>query len=115
MIQDLSDFRWLEPIKTDMVKRDRSRKCAYHKDYGHTTEQCKSLHYLVERLVRAEHLKQYIHSKERRRDATQNPAITVSTTSAAFRAIINYIHGSLIDEKYNSKWKKKQGYFELPP
>ena len=64
IIWDLSDFRWPKPIKTDSIKRDRNRKCAYHKDHDHTTEQCRSLHYLVERLIKAGHLKQYIRSDE---------------------------------------------------
>ena len=57
MIRDLFDFRWRELIKTDSAKRDWSRKCSYHKDHGHTMEQCRSLHYLVEKLIRAGHLK----------------------------------------------------------
>ena len=57
MIRELSDFRWSEPIKMDPTKRDQSRKCAYHKDHDHTTEQCRSLHYLVEKLIRVRHLK----------------------------------------------------------
>ena len=57
MICELSDFRWPEPLKTDPTKRDHNKKCAYHKEHGHTTEQCKSLHYLVEKLIKAGHLK----------------------------------------------------------
>ena len=60
MIRELFDFRWPKPLKEDPAKRYHSRKCAYHKEHGHTTEQCSSLHYLVEKLIRAEHLKQYI-------------------------------------------------------
>ncbi|KAL6327257.1 hypothetical protein AAG906_017814 [Vitis piasezkii] len=63
MIQDLSDFRWPGPIRTDPSKRDHSKKCAYHKEHGHTTERYRSLHYLVGMLIKAGHLKQYLHSK----------------------------------------------------
>nr|CAN65157.1 hypothetical protein VITISV_014181 [Vitis vinifera] len=77
MIRKLSNFKWSEPIKMIPAKRDWGRKCVYHNDYGHTTEQCRSLHYLVE------------------------------------KAIINYIHGGPVDEKYNSKRKKQM--FELSP
>ncbi|RVW76722.1 hypothetical protein CK203_047523 [Vitis vinifera] len=38
MIQGLSDFRWPRPLETDPSMRDRSKKCAFHKDHGHTTE-----------------------------------------------------------------------------
>ena len=108
MIQDLSYFIWREPIKIDLAKRDRSIKCVYHKDHGHTIEQCRSLDYTVERLVRVRNLKQYIHSEGRHGDTTQNPAVQVLTTLAALKVIINYIHGRLVDEKYNSKWKKQR-------
>ncbi|RVW26304.1 hypothetical protein CK203_107170 [Vitis vinifera] len=41
-----------EPIKTNPSKQDWNRRCSYHKDHDHTTEQCKSLHYLVEKLIK---------------------------------------------------------------
>lgn len=91
MIWDLSDFRWPQPIKADPEKRDRSRKCVYHKDHGHTTKQCKSLHCLVE-IVRP----------LRGKTLSQAP-----TNLTAPRTVINYIHGSVVDEKYNFKWKRQ--------
>ena len=57
MIQDLSDFRWPGPLRTDPTQMDHSKKCAYHKEHNHTTKACRSLHYLVERLIKAGHLK----------------------------------------------------------
>nr|CAN61299.1 hypothetical protein VITISV_027058 [Vitis vinifera] len=65
MIQDMSDFRWPGPLRTDPSKRDHSKKCAYHKEHGHTTEMCRSIYYLVEKLIRAGHLKQYLYSDTR--------------------------------------------------
>ncbi|RVW98422.1 hypothetical protein CK203_026749 [Vitis vinifera] len=62
MIQDLSDFKWPRPLGTNPSTRDRSRRCAFHKDHGHTTETCRSFQYLVERLIKAGHLKQYLRS-----------------------------------------------------
>nr|CAN81923.1 hypothetical protein VITISV_016003 [Vitis vinifera] len=56
MIQDLSDFRWPRPQGTDPSTRDHSKRCAFHKKHGHTTETCRSLQYLVERLIKAGHL-----------------------------------------------------------
>ncbi|RVW28614.1 hypothetical protein CK203_100883 [Vitis vinifera] len=43
MIQDLSDFRWPRPQGTDPSTRDRSKRCVFHKEHGHTTETCRSL------------------------------------------------------------------------
>ncbi|RVW46255.1 hypothetical protein CK203_096227 [Vitis vinifera] len=62
MIQGLSDFRWPRPLGTDPTKRDHSKRCVFHKEHGHTTEECRCLHYLVVRLIRAGNLKQYLRS-----------------------------------------------------
>ncbi|RVX09997.1 hypothetical protein CK203_013068 [Vitis vinifera] len=72
MIQDMSDFRWPRPLGTDPSKRDHNKKCVFHKEHGHTTETCRCLHYLVERLIRAGHLKQYLRSEVGGRDASRN-------------------------------------------
>ena len=108
MIHDLSDFRWPESIKTDLTKRDRSRRCAYHKDHGHTTEQCRSLHHLAERLIRVGHLKQYVSTIGGQRETTRDLVVQASTNSMIPRAVINYIHGDPADEKYNSKRKRQR-------
>ncbi|KAL6312462.1 hypothetical protein AAG906_021678 [Vitis piasezkii] len=68
----LSDFKWPRPIGTDPSMRDHSKKCDFHKDHGHTTETCRSLQYLVEKLIKAGHLKQYLRSDTRGRDASQH-------------------------------------------
>lgn len=103
MICELSDFRWPEPLKTDPTKRDRNKKCAYHKEQGHTMKQCRSLHYLVEKLVKVGHLKQYVRLSGKGGETSLNPATTVLTTSITPRAVINYIHAEPLDEEYNSK------------
>ncbi|XP_034673392.1 uncharacterized protein LOC117904744 [Vitis riparia] len=71
MIQNLSDFRWPRPLGSDPSRRDHSKKCAYHKEHGHTTETCRSLQYLVERLIKAGHLRQYLRSDARDGDASR--------------------------------------------
>ncbi|XP_034708977.1 uncharacterized protein LOC117932040 [Vitis riparia] len=108
MIQDMSDFRWPGPLRTDPSKRDHSKKCAYHKEHGHTTETCRSLHYLVEKLIRAGHLKQYLHSDARGRDASRNHNSGTPRVPTALKAIINYINGGPLDEEYDSKRKRQR-------
>ena len=102
MIQDLFDFRWPRPIRIDPAKRDHSKKCAYHK------ERCRSLHYLVERLIKAGHLKQYLRSEARVRDTPRNSDPGTSRTPIAPKVVINYIHGRPLDEEYNSKRKRQR-------
>ena len=75
---------------------------------GHTTEQCRSLHYLVKKLIRARHLKQYVRSEEKRGEVDRNPTTMTPITSAAPRLVIKYIHGWPIDKKYNSKRKTQR-------
>ena len=103
MIQDMSDFRWPRPLGTDPSKRDHSKKCAYHKEHGHTTEACRCLHYLVERLIKAGHLKQYFRSDARGGDASRNHNSGTPKALAAPKAVINYINGGPSDEEYDSK------------
>nr|CAN79633.1 hypothetical protein VITISV_038059 [Vitis vinifera] len=108
MIQGLSDFRWPRPIGTDPSTRDRSRRCAFHKDHGHTTETCRSLQYLVERLIKAGHLKQYLRSDTGGRDSSQHHNSGAPTAPAAPKAVINYINGGPSDEEYDSKRKRQK-------
>ncbi|RVW18443.1 hypothetical protein CK203_105235 [Vitis vinifera] len=103
MIQDMSDFRWPGSLRTDPSKRDHSKKCAYHKEHGHTTEACRCLHYLVERLIKAGHLKQYLRSDDRGRGASRNHNSGTPKAPTAPKAIINYISGDPFNKEYDSK------------
>lgn len=108
MICDLSNFRWPESIKIDPTKWDRSRRCAYPKYHSYSTEQCRSLHYLVERLIMAGHLKQYVRIIGGQREMARDLAVQAPMTSVAPRVVINYIHGGPAKERYNSKWKRQR-------
>ena len=103
MIHNLSDFRLLESIKTDPVRRDWNRRCAFHKDHNHTTEQCKSPHYLVEKLIKAGHLKHYVRITSRQKETSQELAVQAPTSLVVPRVVINYIHGSPVHDRHSSK------------
>ena len=107
MIHNLSDIRWLESIKTDPTKWDWNRRCLFHKNHGHTTEQCKSPYYLVEKLIRVGHLKQYVHIASGKRETVQEVAVQAPASPAAPKAIINYIHGGPIDDRHSSKQQRQ--------
>ncbi|KAL6312808.1 hypothetical protein AAG906_022536 [Vitis piasezkii] len=96
------------PIEADPSIRDRSKKCAFHKDHGHTTETCRSLQYLVERLIKAGHLKQYLRSDTGGRDASQHHNSGAPRAPAAPKAVINYINGGPSDEEYDSRRKRQK-------
>ncbi|RVW71627.1 hypothetical protein CK203_052648 [Vitis vinifera] len=88
--------------------RDRSKKCVFHKDHGHTTETCRSLQYLVERLIKAGHLKQYLRSDTGGRDASQHHNSGAPRAPVAPKAVINYINEGPSDEEYDSRRKRQK-------
>ncbi|XP_034678338.1 uncharacterized protein LOC117908746 [Vitis riparia] len=108
MIQSMSDFRWPRPLGSDPSRRDHSKKCAYHKEHGHTTETCRSLQYLVERLIKAGHLRQYLRTDARDGDASRGRDSGAPMAPAAPKAVINYINGGPSDEEFNSKRKRQR-------
>ncbi|KAL2532433.1 Retrotrans gag domain-containing protein [Abeliophyllum distichum] len=50
-ISTLKELQWPEKLRSDPSIRDRGRMCEFHKDHGHTTDQCRTLRSEVERLV----------------------------------------------------------------
>ncbi|RVW55146.1 hypothetical protein CK203_066938 [Vitis vinifera] len=79
MIQGLSDFRWPRPLETDPSIRDRSKKCAFHKD--HDTGG---------------------------RDVSQHHNSEAPRAPVAPKAVINYINGGPSDEEYDSRRKRQK-------
>nr|XP_027082379.1 uncharacterized protein LOC113704702 [Coffea arabica] len=52
-------------------RRDQNLYCAYHRDVGHDTENCRDLKKDIEELIKREHLKQFIRNgrtEQRRRE-----------------------------------------------
>ena len=92
MIQSLSEFRWPRPQGTDPSKRDHTKRCVFHKEHGHTMETCRCLHYLVEMLIKAGHLKQYLRSDAGGRDTSQNHNSGAPRAPTATKAVISYIN-----------------------
>nr|CAN62122.1 hypothetical protein VITISV_016419 [Vitis vinifera] len=108
MIQGLSDFKWPRPIGTDPSTRDRSKRCAFHKDHGHTIEACRSLQYLVEKLIKAGHLKQYVRSDAGGKVTSQHHNPEAPRAPTVPKAIINYINGGPSNEEYDSRRKRQK-------
>nr|CAN73243.1 hypothetical protein VITISV_005388 [Vitis vinifera] len=106
--QALSDFKWPKPIGTDPSTRDHSKRCAFHKEHGHTTETYRCLQYLVERLIKAGHLKQYLRSGVEGRGASQHHNSGAPRAPTAPKAVINYINGGPSDEEYDSRRKRQK-------
>ena len=84
-------------------------RCDYHRDHGHETNRCRSLKFMVERLIKAGHLRRYI----REVDLEEESVLTIGriTTDVATppesRLGINYILGGPFDDQYQSKRHKR--------
>ena len=53
-------FRWPNKMGGDALRRNQNMYCIYHRDKGHTTEQCRVLKDHLEQLVKAGYLKEFI-------------------------------------------------------
>ena len=84
------------------------KEANFHKDHGHTTETCRAFQFLVERLIKAGHLKQYLRSDNEGRDASQHHNPGAPRAPAAPKAVINYINGGPSDEEYDFRRKRQK-------
>ena len=60
-VKNESFFKWPNKMVGNPEKRNCNLYCQYHWDYGHTTEDCKSLWDHLDQLVREGKLKQLLH------------------------------------------------------
>ena len=90
--------------------RDSSIRCDYHRDHGHQTNRCRSLKFLVERLIKAGHLRKYIKEVDREEESapTVGRIITGVAVPLESRPSINYILGGPLDDQYQSKPQQKK-------
>ncbi|KAK3010617.1 hypothetical protein RJ639_010793 [Escallonia herrerae] len=53
-------LKWPKPMRMPADRRDAQLYCQFHKDHGHTTEECKVLRREIENLIARGHLKQFV-------------------------------------------------------
>ena len=58
-VTDRGLYRSPELMKSERTRRDIKRNCAFHKDIGHTSDRCAALKNEIERLIRADHFKEF--------------------------------------------------------
>ena len=59
-IKNESFFRWSNKMRGDLSRRNQNLYCIYHRDKGHTTEQCPVLKDHLGQLVKAGYLKKFV-------------------------------------------------------
>ena len=102
LIRDLPDFKLPLPMRAGLDQRNRSLSCDYHRDHGYETNHCQSLKFLVEKLIRAEHLRRYILKLTRGVAIAPTTDMVVVDIEHALgpRPTINFILGGPIDSQY---------------
>ena len=85
-------------------------QCDYHSDHGHEIGWCQSLKFLVERLIKAGHLRRYLREVDQGVESGQPTGriIAIPMTLSEPRLAINYILGGPADDQYQSKRQQKK-------
>ena len=91
-------------------QRNRSLRCDYHRDHDHETNQCQGLKFMIERLIRAGHLRKFIREATCTAETapTSNRAVVAAENSSEPRPTINFILGGPVDDQYQSKRKRRK-------
>ncbi|XXG54906.1 hypothetical protein AAC387_Pa03g2674 [Persea americana] len=83
-------FKWPRPMTTDPSSRDQSKFCAYHKQNGHRTDECRSYKFHLENLVKEGHLREYI--KQEGRGDDRPPRRDADNQDSEPEGVIHVIH-----------------------
>ena len=88
----------------------RSLRCDYHRDHGHETNNCQSLKFLVEKLIRVDHLRRYLRGLTNRAPAIPATDRVVAEIEHAPepRPTINFILGGPADNQFQSKKQRRK-------
>ena len=73
-------------------RTNKTKNCSYHKDYGHTTQQCQKLKNEIEFLIKKGYLKEYVRGKRtERRENEARPNDSRATGKHPISGVINTI------------------------
>ena len=97
-------------MRANPDQRNRSLRCDYHRDHGHETNQCQGLNFMIERLIRAKHLRRFIREPTHTAKTTlaSNRAVVTPEHSSEPRPTINFILGGPVDDQYQSKRQRQK-------
>ncbi|XP_059670942.1 uncharacterized protein LOC132316486 [Cornus florida] len=88
-------FTTPQPIKQPLEQRDKSKHCAYHRDYGHSTNDCRSFRRQVENMIARGELADYLMTKEYAKPREVYPRKVEGTQLK----VIHAIHGRSEDDQ----------------
>ncbi|XP_059668903.1 uncharacterized protein LOC132313992 [Cornus florida] len=88
-------FTTPQPIKQPLEQRDKSKHCTYHRDYGHSTSDCRFLRRQVENMIARGELADYLITKEYAKPREVYPHKVEGTQVK----VIHAIHGRSEDDQ----------------
>ena len=97
-------------MRVNPDQHNRSLRCDYHKDHGQEIHCCQSLKFLVEKLIRAGHLRRYIKEPTRGTETTPiaDRAIIGTERPSEPQPTVNFVLGGPIDDQYQSKRQRRR-------
>ena len=97
-------------MRANLDQRNRSMRCDYYRDHDHETNHCQGLKFLVERLIRAGHLRRFIWEPTREIETAPaaDKAIVATNHPSEPRPTSNFVLGGPIDDQYQSKKNRRK-------
>ncbi|XP_059635343.1 uncharacterized protein LOC132277505 [Cornus florida] len=89
-------FTTPQPIKQPLEQRDKSKHCVYHRDFGHSTNDCRSLRRQVENMIARGELADYLITKKYAKPREVYPRKVEGTQQVK---VIHAIHGRFEDDQ----------------
>ena len=108
-------------MRTDPAKKDITKYCEFHRDYGHRTDDCIQLKKEIEFLIRCGHLRRYVALEDRnqtpppppRQPAPAHPQsngqveVTMRTLKAALKIKLENVKGKCVEYLPEVLWTYK--------
>ena len=110
LIRDHPEFKWPPPMRANPDQCNKSLRCDYHRDHDHETNQCQGLKFMIERLIRAGHLRRFIREPTRtaKTALASNKVVDAAEHSSEPRPTIDFILGGSVDDQYQSKRQRRK-------
>ncbi|XP_059295630.1 uncharacterized protein LOC132048967 [Lycium ferocissimum] len=116
-IGHITEARWPRPLRFDPGQRDPNVMCEYHETHGHRTEDCRQLRDEVARLLKNDHLREFLseraksHYKERESHKRTEPVkpqhvinMIIGGTDAPREPVMKRTKVSIIREKRTQEY-----------
>ncbi|XP_022846481.1 uncharacterized protein LOC111369263 [Olea europaea var. sylvestris] len=110
-IKDMKELKRPSRIKSPPDTRDRSKYCEFHRDHGHTMEDCQALQREIKALIKRGFLKNYIgHDKRPRNDRDNQKEPGAGSSAQPTVGTINIIVGGIASGGDTSSGRKQYAH-----